>query len=73
MNFEAYIFLEFVNINPTIRLDSSKEYSFVEMKDLDESKKYVYPSTIKKVTGGARFQNNDTLFARITPLSLIHI
>ena len=37
------------------------------MKDLNESQKYVHPSQIKDIKGGARFQNSDTLFARITP------
>jgi type I restriction enzyme S subunit len=64
---KSYIFSDFVSINPTIRLESSKEYSFVEMKDLNENYKYVYPSALKKLTGGARFQEMDTLFARITP------
>jgi type I restriction enzyme S subunit len=67
MGWKNYIFSNFVTINPTVSLDSLKEYSFVEMKDLNENNKYVYPSTQKKPTGGARFQENDTLFARITP------
>lgn len=64
---KSYVFSDFVSINPSVRLDSSKEYSFVEMKDLNENYKYVYPSVLKKLTGGARFQEKDTLFARITP------
>ena len=43
------------------------EYSFVEMKDLDSTLKYVSPSVKKKLKGGSKFQNGDTLFARITP------
>jgi type I restriction enzyme, S subunit len=64
---KEFVFSEFVEINPTIRLDSKKEYSFVEMKDLENGKKIVTPSTKRKLTGGARFENHDTLFARITP------
>jgi type I restriction enzyme S subunit len=37
------------------------------MKDLSESKKYVNPSQKKGLKGGAKFQEKDTLFARITP------
>jgi type I restriction enzyme S subunit len=37
------------------------------MKDLNEKSKFVYPSAKRKLSGGSRFQNNDTLFARITP------
>lgn len=62
-----YIFSDFVTINPFVKLDPSKEYSFVEMKDLNENNKYAYPSAQRKPTGGARFQDRDTLFARITP------
>ena len=70
MSFEEwkeYIFSDFVDINPTIKLDSKKEYSFIEMKDLEDGKKFAYPSSKQKASGGARFQNSDTLFARITP------
>lgn len=62
-----YTFSDFVSINPVVRFESSKEYSFVEMKDLNENYRYVSPSAVKKLTGGARFQEKDTLFARITP------
>ena len=62
-----YIFSDFVTINPAVKLDSSKEYSFVEMKDLNERSKFAYPSAKRKLSGGSRFQNDDTLFARITP------
>lgn len=70
MSFEGwkeYSFSEFVEINPPIKLDYSKEYSFVEMKDLNENLKFAYPSQKRKLTGGARFKEYDTLFARITP------
>lgn len=62
-----YIFSDFVAINPAIKLDSTREYSFVEMKDLDEKSKFVSPSAKRKPSSGSRFQNKDTLFARITP------
>lgn len=66
-NWKEYKFSDFVEINPKVLLKKSEEYSFVEMKDLTESKKYVSPSRKKTLTGGARFKNGDTLFARITP------
>lgn len=66
-NWKKYKFSDFVEINPTIRLSKDNLYSFVEMKDLNENNKYVLPSTEKKVTGGSRFGEKDTLFARITP------
>ncbi|AUS06120.1 restriction endonuclease subunit S [Pseudotamlana carrageenivorans] len=50
-----------------MQFNSKEEFSFVEMKDLDSNNKSVTPSDFKKLKGGAKFQNGDTLFARITP------
>lgn len=66
-NSKIYKLGEFIDINPKISLSKGKEYSFVEMKDLDATYKYVSPSTKKEYTSGSKFQNKDTLFARITP------
>lgn len=60
-------FSEFAEINPTIRLDRSQEYDFVEMADIHTGNRFVRPKIKKLPKGGAKFQNNDTLFARITP------
>lgn len=64
---KTYKLGDFTEINPRISLKQGNEYSFVEMKDLDATFKYVSPSTKKELKGGAKFQNGDTLFARITP------
>ena len=64
---KKYSFSDFVEINPAIKLKSADEYSFVEMKDLNVAEKFVSSSVKRKLTGGSRFQNGDTLFARITP------
>lgn len=66
-NWKEYSFSEFVEINPKVALIGNSFYSFVEMKDLNESQKYVLPSQERELKGGARFQDKDTLFARITP------
>lgn len=58
---------EFAEINPKVPLKSGNSYSFVEMKDLESSKKYTRPSTSRTLKGGSKFANGDTLFARITP------
>jgi type I restriction enzyme, S subunit len=60
-------FSDFVQINPTVSLKGLVEASFVEMKDLNDGIRYCYPSSIRKISGGARFEEYDTLFARITP------
>jgi type I restriction enzyme S subunit len=64
---KEYKLSDFIEINPKVNLKSGSKYSFVEMKDLSESQKFVLPSQFKDISGGARFQNFDTLFARITP------
>lgn len=66
-NWKKYIISDFIDINPKVPLTKGEEYSFVEMKDLNPNNKYVSPSVSKELKGGARFQNGDTLFARITP------
>lgn len=66
-SWHEWVFSDFVDINPSVRLKSSEEYSFVEMKDLTDGQRNAYPSAKRKLSGGARFQDGDTLFARITP------
>ena len=66
-NWTEYKFSEFVNINPFVSLKANEEYSFVEMKDLEDGNKYCFPKIKKIKGGGSKFQNGDTLFARITP------
>jgi type I restriction enzyme S subunit len=48
-------------------LKKNETYSFIEMKDLQDGYKFCFPSTERKFSGGSRFQEGDTLFARITP------
>ena len=64
---KKYKISDFIEINPKVKLITNQEYSFVEMKDLDANNKSVIPSDFKKLKGGAKFQDFDTLFARITP------
>lgn len=63
---KSYKLSDFFEINPKVSLKSGESYSFVEMKDLDESRKFTKPAQMRKLTGGARFQENDTLFANYT-------
>jgi len=64
---KEYKFSDFVLINPTVSLKGTELYSFVEMKDLQDGNKFCFPSQERHPSSGARFQENDTLFARITP------
>ncbi len=53
-------------INPRMKLGRS-EHPFITMGDLSERSLICLPSESKPGTSGAKFQNGDTLFARITP------
>jgi type I restriction enzyme S subunit len=64
---KEYKFSDFANINPPVKLKQNERYSFVEMKDLSDGQRHCYPNTERELSGGARFQEGDTLFARITP------
>jgi len=59
---------DLVEINPPIKLVKGKEYPFVSMDVINPGKKIVEAKEYRNFSGGgSRFQNNDTLFARITP------
>src|SRR5688572_2939560 len=60
-------FSEFVQINPSVGLSGKETYSYVEMKDLQDGNKFCLPNIERKPMSGARFQDGDTLFAKITP------
>jgi type I restriction enzyme S subunit len=64
---KEYRFSDFANINPPVKLKNGERYSFIEMKDLSDGQKCCFPSVERKLTGGSRFSEGDTLFARITP------
>lgn len=50
-----------------ISMSGREEYPYIEMKDLQDGNKFCKPSAMRKPSSGARFQEGDTLFARITP------
>ncbi|WP_214852042.1 MULTISPECIES: restriction endonuclease subunit S [unclassified Exiguobacterium] len=59
---------ELIQINPTVSLKKGKSYPFVSMDVIEPFYKPVEAHESREFTsGGARFQNQDTLFARITP------
>jgi len=64
---KEYKFSDFVEINPNVTLPSDECISYVEMKDLNESEKFCFPSSEREKGNGSKFQNYDTLFAKITP------
>ena len=55
-------------INPRLRLDRGETYPFVSMAAVDPNSHWVYADDQREYSsGGARFQDGDTLMARITP------
>ena len=66
-DWNEYVFSDFAYVNPTVKLTKGGKYSFVEMKDLNSSIRFCNPSAERLLSGGARFKEGDTLFARITP------
>jgi type I restriction enzyme, S subunit len=64
---KEYRFSDFAYVNPQVKLQGESTYSFVEMKDLTDGQRFCKPSQERALSGGTKFQSNDTLFARITP------
>lgn len=67
-DWKEHKFSEIADFSPKIKMEKGKEYPFVLMDEVDAGFKYVRASFTKKYDGsGAKFENGDTLFARITP------
>ena len=58
---------ELIELNPKLAIKKGAVCSYVEMKDLSESSASIEKSIPKEFKSGSKFQNNDTLLARITP------
>ena len=56
-----------IAVNPRVKLDKSIDHPFMTMGDLDERAMSCRPSQVRKGGSGAKFEQGDTLFARITP------
>lgn len=64
---EVKILSDFIDLNPRLSLPKGKVSSFVEMKALSIDVMSVSDVAKKEFKGGSKFQNGDTLYARITP------
>ncbi|WP_263356158.1 restriction endonuclease subunit S [Acidicapsa ligni] len=56
-----------VYVNPRTSLPEKEEHAFVEMSDLPVNSMVIQQTTKREGRSGSKFQNGDTLFARITP------
>lgn len=64
---KAFAASTLLEINPRLRVEGTTERPFIAMGDLNERSMICFPSRKKGGIAGAKFQNGDTLFARITP------
>ncbi|QIP43459.1 hypothetical protein G9444_6216 [Rhodococcus erythropolis] len=56
-----------ITVNPRIKLDRTVEHPFIAMGDLDVKSMGCRPSQVRSGGSGTKFEQGDTLFARITP------
>ncbi|MDK2126857.1 restriction endonuclease subunit S [Parachitinimonas caeni] len=58
---------DMVQINPKVAFEKDRIYPFVPMQALSECSMLIEDTEERAISGGAKFQNQDTLLARITP------
>jgi type I restriction enzyme, S subunit len=58
---------DFVELNPKLSIKKGAISKYVEMKDLSETSSNIQRFIEREFVAGSKFQNGDTLFARITP------
>lgn len=58
---------DYVITNPKVELKKGISAPYIEMADLSETSMCIGGLITRSYLGGSRFQNNDTLLARITP------
>ena len=66
-NWKEVIFSDVVDINPKRALTKGSITKHIAMEYLKPFQKQINNYTLREFKGGSKFQNNDTLFARITP------
>lgn len=66
-NTETVYLSEYIETNPNLSLKKGEIANYTEMSDLSENRLSIKLPIKRAYSGGARFQNNDTLLARITP------
>ncbi len=58
---------EIVELNPKLAIKKGSNSEYVEMKDISETSASILNHRKREFTSGSKFQNGDTLLARITP------
>ncbi len=69
MSWREIAFGDFAEVQPQVKLEKGTAYSFIEMSNVEPHTKSVDPRSTRiwKGSGGAKFENGDVIFARITP------
>ncbi len=69
MSWNEFKFGDFAEIQPRVACEKGAPYPFIEMSDVKPRSKFVEPGSVRtwRGGGGARFENEDIIFARITP------
>jgi len=65
----SVVFGDFAEVQPKVALEKGATYSFIEMAAVEPHIKFVHPNNTRvwNGSGGAKFEDGDVLFARITP------
>ena len=66
-NLEEIEVTEFIEFNPTEKINRKKEYLFFDMKTLQTNSMALLDGVYKKSNSGSSFREGDTLLAKITP------
>jgi len=64
---ENKLLKNYIELNPALNLKKGKLSTYVEMSDLTNNLMGITSFVKRHFIGGSKFQNNDTLLARITP------
>lgn len=64
---EAILVTDIIDFNPSLKLGKGALAPYLEMKNLEERSSVPNGWRYREFTSGMRFQNGDTLFARISP------
>lgn len=62
-----YKFSDIVEINPKVPIKKGDFVKKIAMQDIKENQRQIQSYTVEEFKSGTKFQQNDTLFARITP------
>lgn len=67
VNDERVSLSKYIELNPRISIKKNAIVKYVEMSNLPESGSFIKSFINRAFVSGSKFQNNDILFARITP------